>query len=223
MNLQDRSGSSVRAAGRSDAPFLARMAHEASLPPLGTSFWEMLLTPSGTDVLSFLEAVLGADASRWGVVEDFIVVEVAGRPAATCAVFRPNVASGANDPLDLSKLPAVAGSLSWDQETTEVFRAAYQEMWKGDGDVLKPQADMIVEVVAVAPGFRGQGLGHRLMEAAFAKARDCGACSLGVSVINGNVAAQTLYAKVFEPYVTYHPAYFDHKFPGVTKYRATLN
>ncbi len=222
MNPHDDVTTSVRPADRSDVPFLARMEQEASLPPLGTSFWEMLLESTKTGVLDFLEAMLAADGSRWGVVEDFIIVEVAGQPAATCAVFKPDPASGAHDPLDLSRLPAIAGSLSWDQGTCDAFRAAYQGMWQDDGGVLKPQADMIVEAVAVAPAFRGRGLGHRLMEAAFTKARDCGAGSLGVMVIHGNVAAQSLYEKVFEPYATFHAAYFDHQIPGVTKYRAML-
>lgn len=61
-----------------------------------------------------------------------------------------------------------------------------------------------------------------LMNAAFDRGRTLGAKSIGIMVIHGNDGAQALYEKHFEPYATFHPAYFQHEFPGVTKYRASL-
>ncbi|WP_420349143.1 GNAT family N-acetyltransferase [Pelagibius sp.] len=221
MTAQRRSDLSARAAVAADVPFLARTEFEASLPPFGRSFWDDLLQDSGSDTMLFLEAVLREGASSWGAVEDFIVFEVETTPAAACAVFAPDERA-AQGPLNLDRLDRVAGALSWTSETTAAFRAAYQGIWSRGVDFLKPQAELIVESVAVAPGFRGQGLGDALMRAAFDKAREKGAASLGIMVIHGNNAAKALYEKHFEPYTTFHPAYFDHAFPGLTKFKASL-
>ena len=112
--------------------------------------------------------------------------------------------------------------MSWPAETAAAFGTAYQGIWSGGADFLKPQAELIVESVAVAPEFRGRGLGDALMLAAFDRARARGGASLGIMVIHGNDAAKALYEKHFEPYATFHAAYFDHAFPGLTKFRATL-
>jgi hypothetical protein len=68
----------TRKAAIADIPFLARIGYEASLPPMNHCFWEDLLEGTGTTALEFTEAELRADASNWGNVEDFIVLE-AGR------------------------------------------------------------------------------------------------------------------------------------------------
>ncbi|HIP78219.1 MAG TPA: GNAT family N-acetyltransferase [Kiloniellaceae bacterium] len=221
MTAQRHSAPSVRAATLADLSFLARAEFEASLPPFGRSFWDDLLKESGTDTVAFLEAVLREGASSWGAVEDFIVLEVEGAPAAACAVFAPDERA-AQGPLNLDGLERVAAALSWTAETTAAFRAAYQGIWSGGAEFLKPQAELIVESVAVAPGYRGRGLGDVLMKAAFHRARAKGAASLGIMVIHGNDAAKALYEKHFDPYTTFHAAYFDHAFPGLTKFRANL-
>ena len=212
----------TRIATRADIPFLAEMDCLASQPPFERPFWESLLDGTGTAATAFLEAVFQADGSNWGLVEDFLILEIDGHPAATCAVFRPGSPTESTGPLNLQKLDAIAASLGWTPSVKSAFRAAYQEMWSRGGDILKPQADMIVETVAVAPAHRGKGLGRKLMEAAFEAARARGSRSLGIMVIHGNDTARALYERFFEPYATYHPAYFDNKFPGLTKYRATL-
>ena len=212
----------TRSATRADIPFLAEMDCLAAQPPFERPFWEGLLDGTGTAAIDFLEAMFRADGSNWGLVEDFLILEIDGHPVATCAVFRPDSPSEPNSPINLQKLDAIAASLGWPESARSTFRAAYQEMLTSGGDILKPQADMIVETVAVAPAHRGKGLGRRLIEAAFETASKRGAQSLGIMVIHGNDTARALYEKFFEPYVTYHPAYFDNKFPGVTKYRATL-
>ncbi|MEM8674470.1 MAG: GNAT family N-acetyltransferase [Cyanobacteria bacterium P01_G01_bin.67] len=162
-------------------------------------------------------------ASRWGQVEDFLIVERNGKAVATCAVFCPSELAGANSPLDLSKLPHIAKSLGWSIPTIESFEQAYVEIWEADPSFLKPQADMIVETVAVLPSHRGSGLGHSLMKAAFERAQQQGANSLGVMVVHGNKPAQSLYEKYFERYTTFYPAYFNYTLPGLTKYRASLS
>ena len=215
----------IRQGALSDAPFLAYMDREASIPPFAASFWDELLKPTGTDTLAFLELMFRRHASNWGNAEDFLILELNGRPAACCSVFRPtdHGALGALEgPLRLDALGSIAAELGWSDRTSAAFKGAYRKDWQGDPGFMKPQAEVIVETVAVVPEFRGRGLGHALMKAAFAKGRELGADSIGIMVVNGNDAAERLYEKYFEPYVTYHSAYFDNQFPGLTKFRATL-
>ena len=223
MNMQPKIDHVVRAATVADIPFLAKMDIEASLPPLGVTFWDHHLENTGTDALTFVEAMLREEASNWGNVSDFIVMESEGIPVATCAVFRPETLPEAGEgPLNLTKLDQVADALSWSETTTNAFLDAYQIVWGGDGNYMAPQAELIIETVAVSPDHRGKGLGTALMHAAFARGRELEAESIGIGVIHGNDGAQALYEKHFEPYATYWPASFDHKFPGITKYRASL-
>lgn len=223
MNMQPKIELPVRTATAQDIPFLAQMDVEASLPPLGVTFWDHHLENTGTDALTFVEAMLSEQASNWGNVSDFIIIENEGEPVATCAVFRPVTSPDAGEgPLNLTKLDQVAQALSWSHATKNTFLEAYQIVWGGDGNYMSPQAELIIETVAVAPDHRGKGLGTALMNAAFTRGRELGADSIGIGVIHGNDGAQALYEKHFEPFATYWPASFDHKFPGITKYRASL-
>ena len=222
MSTPEASGPTVRTATAKDVPFVAQLDYWASHEPFGRSFWDGLLTGTGTATLPFLEAVFASNASRWGGVEDFILVEGDHGPMAGCAVFAPSDSPDAWHPLDLAKLKRVADRLEWSRGAQQAFEAAYRKVWGGDLAFLEPQAERIVEAVAVAPNHRGKGLGHVLMRAAKTRAKAQGAASLGVMVIHGNEAAASLYAKHFQPYVTFHEDYFDGAFPGVTKYRASL-
>ncbi|WP_210404202.1 hypothetical protein [Chroococcidiopsis sp. TS-821] len=66
---------STRKATTADIPFLARIEYEASLPPLNHCFWEDMLEGTGTTALQFIEAELRTDASNWGNVADFLILE----------------------------------------------------------------------------------------------------------------------------------------------------
>ena len=212
----------VRGATAADVSIVARLDHQATLPPLGHSFYDDLLKPTGTDTLTFLEAVFRHNANSFGSVEDFILLELNGTVAAGCAVYKPNPAETDAGPLKLEALPNVAEALGWKHEQTEAFLTACKQIWEGPTDFLVPQAEMIIEAVAVLPEFRGCGLGHRLMEAAKERAKQLGARTLGVMVIHGNDAAEHLYRQHFQPYISFHADYFDGEFPGITKFRTKL-
>ncbi|MEM1098422.1 MAG: GNAT family N-acetyltransferase [Planctomycetota bacterium] len=212
--MQTQGKISVRPAEPSDVPLLARIDQLATEPPTGRSFWDDVLAPIETPTLDFLEAMFRERAATWGAIEDFIVVETDGQPVAGCAVYRSDPDNPAYDPFDLNRLP-----LGWSDHQAEAFRVGYAKVWADVGDFLAPQAEWIVEAVAVLPEHQRQGHGRRLIEAAIAKARDAGGESLGVMVIHGNDPAAGLYEEFFNPWITYHAAYFGDGFPGLTKYR----
>jgi len=212
-----------RPATRADVPFLAEIEEIASTPPFERSMWAELAEPFGVRTRVFLEAMLDADASSWGGVDDFLVLEADGRPAAACAVYDAPPGPCDRRALDLSRLGGIAARLGWDAATARAFRDAYEAAWGPPDPVfLQPQAPAIVEAVGVLPACRGLGLGDRLMAEAKAEARRRGHDALGVMAIHGNDRAHRLYARHFERWATFHEAAFDHRFPGVTKYRSDV-
>ena len=218
----------TRKATAADIPFLARIEYEASLPPMDHCFWEDMLVGTGTSALEFIEAELKADASNWGNVSDFLILEEGGKPLAAAAGFVPN--SEDYCPLRLSRLDAIAQQLGWSQVTTKLFHDRYMELWAGDlrPFFLTPQASWIIETVAVVPEARGRGLGKTLVRALLAEGKSQQHDFAGIMVINGNDAARHTYESVgFKPYQTFYSDYFmeqfDIEFPGVTKFGCRLN
>lgn len=219
----------TRQATIADIPFLARIEYEATLPPANQCFWEDLLEGTGTNAIAFIEAELQAEGSNWGHVSDFLVIEEDGQPMAAAAGYVP---SEQEDycPLKLSRLDAIAQILHWSSATTQMFRDRYLELWGGDLKpvFLAPQADWIIETVAVLPEGRGRGLGKALIKALLDEGRSRGHEFAGIMIINGNDAAQRTYESAgFKPYQTFHSGYFseqaDMDFPGVTKFGLRLN
>lgn len=218
----------TRKATTADIPFLARIEYEASLPPLNHCFWENLLQGTGTTALQFIEAELRTDASNWGNVADFLILEDQGKPVAAAAGYVPNTEDYC--PLRLSRLEAIAQDLKWSKEHTTTFHDRYMELWGGDlrPFFLTPQATWIIENVAVLPEARGRGFGKALLRALLEEGRSRQHSDAGIMVINGNDAAHHTYESIgFKPYQTFHADYFSEQFhiefPGVTKFGLRLN
>lgn len=212
-----------RPATSADIPFLARIEEIASTPPFEVSGWAQFVDPTGTPVRDFSEAMFAADASRWGSVRDFIVLEVEGAPAAACCVYDADPAPGDKRPLRLDRIAAVAAALGWSDAVADAFIDLYEETWgPEDPPYLQPQAAAIVECVGVLPEFRGMGLGDRLMEAAFAEARARGHGDIGIMATWGNDRAMRLYDRHFARHVTFHADAFGGRFPGLVRFRADL-
>ncbi|MCU0566625.1 MAG: GNAT family N-acetyltransferase [Oculatellaceae cyanobacterium Prado106] len=217
----------TRRATIADIPFLARIEYEASLPPLDHCLWEDILQGTGTDALTFIAAKLKANASNWGNVNDFLILEAQGKPVAAAAGYLPNPDDYC--PLRLSALDAIAQDLQWTSATAEMFRDRYLESWGGHCQpvFLTPQAPWIIENVAVLPEARGQGYGRALLSALLQEGRSQHHSHAGIMVINGNHAAHHLYESLgFRPYQTFHAAYFvdqfNLEFPGITKFSLSL-
>lgn len=213
---------STRKATFADIPFLTRIEYEASLPPLDHCFWEDLLQDTGTSPMQFIEAELRADASNWGNVNDFLILEEQGKPVAAAAGYTPR--SDDYCPLRLSCLGAIAQILGWSQAITTTFYDRYMGLFGGNlqPPFLVPQAPWIIENVAVLPEARGRGLGKALLRAVLEEGRSQHHSHAGIMVINGNDRARHTYESVgFKPYQTFYADYFTEQFniefPGITK------
>lgn len=215
-------GVAVRRATPDDIPFLARMEREASPASGDETFWDRLLAHTGTTSLALVEALLREGGSYWWTVDDFVVLEVDGLPAGACAVFRPRADAHRRGPIDIEGLERVGRCLAWPPAATAVFRSTYERLWPADSPVFDRWEDAVIEVLAIRPCHRGLGLGHCLVEAAFDRAVDIGARNLGVMAVHDGGPARSLYARHFEPLITFHAASFDHRLPGLTRYRACL-
>lgn len=219
---------STRKATFADIPFLARIEYEASLPPLNHCFWEDLLQGTGTDALQFIQAMLRADASNWGNVADFLILEEQGEPVAAAAGYTPNPEDYC--PLLLSCLDKIAQDLNWSQAVASAFGDRYLQSWGGNVRpfFLTPQTPWVIENVAVLPEARGRGLGKALLRVLLEKGRSQHHSHAGIMIINGNDTARHTYESIgFKPYQTFHAEYFsdqfDVEFPGVTKFGLRLN
>ena len=213
----------ARAATSADLPLIARVEEMASTPPFPRSAWSALLERTGTTVRAFLEAMYAAGASRWGGVEDFVVLERGGRPVAACAVYAPEPPGWDRRALRMDRLPAVARSLGWCEARREAFREAYDAAWAGAEPFLEPPAPAVIESLGVLPHARGAGAGRALLDAATERARGLGAGAVGLSLIVGNERARRLYeAAGFERLLTVHAAAFGGGFPGLVKMRRPL-
>lgn len=117
----------VRRATRQDLPFVAWCNQEITSPAPGFCYWDPLLEPTNTPTPAFLEAVFQLDALAWGTVAQFFLVEADGVALADGAGF----AMSPTDyrPLDLARLPDVAGRLGWSATTLGAFQSAYEEVW----------------------------------------------------------------------------------------------
>lgn len=212
----------VRDAIPADLATVVEIDQMASMVPGGGTIWDPSLEGTETSVRAFLDAMYRVDASNWGAVEDFIIIERDGTPIAGCAILHTAGKASMCGPVDLSRLGRIASELGWSKTTETTFHKQYSELWSEDPVLFRPHADVIVETVGVLPMYRGKGIGHRLIGAAIDRAVAAGASSVGISVIHGNDRAARLYAHYFEPYMSFHAGYFGGGFPGLTKYRKVL-
>ncbi|MEM8605231.1 MAG: GNAT family N-acetyltransferase [Cyanobacteria bacterium P01_H01_bin.121] len=225
--IEEQAALKLRQATIADIPFLARIVYEASLPPLNHCFWDDLLHDMSTTSVQFIEAMLQADASNWGGVEDFFVLTEHDRPVAAAAGYSPSPDNYC--PLRLENLDQLAAILNWSPTITQTFRDRYTQLWGGNfkPEFFKPIAPWIIETVAVVPEARGRGLVKVLLRGLLDAGRSQGHERAGIMVINGNDAAYRAYTSLgFKPYQTFHTDYFaglfQLEFPGITKLGLSL-
>jgi GNAT superfamily N-acetyltransferase len=186
------------------------------------------LQGTSTSALQFIEAQLQTDASNWGSVSDFSILEEDGSPVAAAAGYTPNAEDYC--PFRLSCLAKIADRLNWSAEVATAFGDRYEQFWGNDSRpfFLTPQASWIIENVAVIPEARGRGLGKTLLKAVLEEGRSQQHSHAGITIVNGNDAARHTYESIgFKAYQTFHADYFSQQFkiefPGLTKFGMCLN
>ena len=214
----------IRPGASSDCAFLARVDMQASTPPFAVTAWQRFVEPVGTPVLAFLEAMYRHRANNWGNPEDFLVLEADGSPAAAIAGFAAKTGDRRN--IDLERLPAMAKSLGWDARQIEIFLERYHQIW-GPVEALsymEPHAEWLLESLAVMPEARGRGFARRLLDAVVREGRAKGHRSAGMFMVQGNVAAATLFeAAGFTVWARHDSDEFGGDYPGIVKYRRSLD
>ncbi|MEM1058669.1 MAG: GNAT family N-acetyltransferase [Verrucomicrobiota bacterium] len=214
----------ARPATLADAPFLGRIDDLATKGEGEGDFLGPLLSGLDTDYETLAVAMFQERAINWGEIEDFIVLESEGKPVAACSVFEPARMDPDPRPYRLRLLPRVARRLDWTPAQADLFVKNLNAFWpRAYDDLLIPQADGIIEIVGVIPEARGRGLGSRLLKEAFAVGRQRGYTTIGIMASLNNTPARRLYERVgFEPYLTFHSRYFSGAFPGIIKYKRSL-
>jgi GNAT superfamily N-acetyltransferase len=212
----------ARRATRADIDFVTWVNIESSSPEPGFCYWDALVDPTGTQTRDFVRAVFEHDALAWGRIEDFVLLCDGDRPVAGGSGFEMSVSD--YRPLRLDRMPAVSEQLGWTDAALAGVLEAYHGVWRDPQDpVLAPQAPWILECLAVVPEQRGKGVGKQLVRTLLDEGRRRGHSHAGISVTDGNIAAQRAYeASGFRMYMAYGADYFDGYYPGSTKYRVQL-
>ena len=216
----------IRHAVPEDIPFLARMIHEACRPPFDHCAYDDLVEGLGVNGVDLLEAILRCGASAWGGVEDAHILEEGGTPVATAFGYVPDPQTP--QPLRLSMLPKVTAELGWGTAQAEKFRARCADFFSEDAPSIAfvPQAEFIIEYVAVVPEARGRGLIKILLQSLVARAKADGRTSVGIMVITGNDRALHTYQSLgFKLHSAFFEEFFADSvpgFPGLTRLRLRL-
>ncbi len=212
----------IRQATEADIPFLAIMMHESCIPPLNHCGFDDLVVEFGADGEGLFRGVLQAQASAWGTAEDAFILEEAGVPTASCFLYTPD--TNETSPFRESRFPHLAEVMGWSAEELAEFTKRYRGMFpESTAKLFEPQAQCIIEYVAVIAEARGRGLIKVLLQSVIATAKKRGVESLGIMIINGNNPARHTYESLgFKAYDAYFEAYFEDSiqgFPGLTRFR----
>lgn len=98
---------------------------------------------------------------------------------------------------DLARLPTAASFIAWLGDAPVGLVNTFEAY-----STFKARPLLNVHDVAVAPGYRGRGIGQALLSACQAHARQRGCCKLTLEVLSGNLRAVRSYEHFgFAPYV----------------------
>jgi len=168
-------------------PFIAWVTLTAFRSHLERGFWDILIDGTEKETLRFLEALVATQAQHWVHLQNFIVAEVDGKPAAALSGYFERESSlregmeEANRAIGRSAEEAMAG---W-QRARSIGLCAPRHS----------EGAWIVENVATVPEFRRQGMVDRLTASILDIGRQRGATTAEVALFIGNDPAQRAYEK----------------------------
>ena len=179
----------VRPASPGDAAFLAWAVLHAGRAHLAQGWYDIAIGLSEPGCLRLLERLVVTRTPSFWRYPNVMVAEVDGQPAAALSAFGSGDGWGDAQ----AAMAEAAGPLGWGVvELGAVWaRGAYVFSC-----VFEPDEDCwVIENVAVAPQFRGQGLAGLLIDAALTKGRRLGFKTAQLTFVIGNHPAERAYAK----------------------------
>jgi GNAT superfamily N-acetyltransferase len=189
-------GISTRPADDDDVNFLARIMERSMLPAQGQGLFDELAQALDMDRISFHEALLQAEASNWGQISDFIVVEHDGRPAGATASHLSNMDDVR--PITMGQINLLAKHLELPADKARsLLQASISKSGAfGDTPHFRDPAEYVVEFAAVLPEFSGLGLSRYFFGAHVKRAMERGCKTLGTRALVGNQAALHAWEKL---------------------------
>jgi GNAT superfamily N-acetyltransferase len=213
------SNTKIRHASESDVSFLAWAMLESMRPGPGVGLFEAALDGTGTDSLSFHEAMLLAHANNWGQIENFLIIETEdGEAVGAMAAFRGDISD--LRPLTGDGYKAVSDSLGWSQAVARLFWQKFVSFFGifGNAAQLFQPAEYVIEYAAVCSKHRRKGLYTELLEAHVSRARTLGHSTLGGTAVYGNDAVWKAYERFgFREHSRFGPEYYRGAYPGMIR------
>lgn len=179
----------IRAATRSDAPFLAWAMLTAARSHLERGWFDIVLDRPQAFCLAFLERLAVTEARSWWHWSRFHVAEISREPVATLCAFR----AGEGYPLSPLAMDEAFAHFGWSDSER---RAA----WSRGSYIFTctfEEADdaWTIENVATHARHRSTGLAGALIEHVLAAGRPSGAREAQISYLIGNEPAARAYAR----------------------------
>jgi len=175
----------VRQAQSTDAPFLAWVMRESERAHREFGMWDYQY---GDDALKILE-LWTEEPFLIFHYSKFLIAEVDGESAAAiCGYIPREIHFHEWDAIER----AILRKAGWTAEKVDKYSWAQLE-----GAIHEmPKNHYVLEWAATKPGFRNQGIMHRLLEKHMEIARDRGCKYVTLSVLTDNTRAQHLYEQM---------------------------
>lgn len=209
----------VRPAVTGDHRFIAEMMYESMLPVVGRGMFDAALEGTGVDPVSFHEALLLNEASNWGQLDSFFVLEDEdGKPGGVMGAYFNNQPD--LRPLTAEGFERVAAKLNWSKEIAQGFWRKYVSFFGffGTAPQLQHPGEYILEFIALRANLRGRSLSRHLVNAHIARARERGFKSVGTTAVAGNLIVERTMGRLgFEVRARFGPEYYRGMFPGMAR------
>ncbi|WP_314960183.1 GNAT family N-acetyltransferase [Bradyrhizobium cosmicum] len=179
----------IRSARPEDADFIAQtiLSSQRGYRPRG--WFDVALGWPEPQCSDFIARIAVARAMSMWHVSQFLVAEIAGKPAAAlCAL--PAAGTGPAAWHAIEEVAAAAGLAAAELGAIRQRGAYTRACWVQGGE-----GDWMIEHVATDPAYRGRGLVQGLIAHALEKGRAAGFRRATISFLIGNEPAERAYAK----------------------------
>jgi len=210
--------STIRAASRDDASFVAWVILAASRSHLPRGAWDLTIDGTDEDCLAFLERMVVHEPRTFCHYSRFLIAEIDGRAAAGLSGYDPAQVADVSEAIE-----HVLGELDWKPDEIAASNRRFVPFLTCVPE--QPHGMWIVEWVAALPEFRRRGLVDALLKEVLADGRRRGYERTQIGVLIGNTPAERAYLKAgFRPDVERRHPDFEALIgcPGISQLRRSL-